>query len=112
MWAILSAAYPEEIFAHITLQFGQPIKNQLKICKEESGVDKQKNMSQGDRIMRAVLGVLFLLIGLSTAISTGWSTFFLILAAYALITAALAYCPGYALFGFSTDPHRATENQE
>lgn len=69
-------------------------------------------MSQGDRIMRAVLGVLFLLIGLSTAISTGWSTFFLILAAYALITAALAYCPGYALFGFSTNPDQTTETTD
>lgn len=72
----------------------------------------EKNTSQADRIMRTVLGVIFLLIGLSTTLTAGWSTFFLLLAAYSFITAALAYDPIYALFRFSSNPETAVERRQ
>ncbi|NLU51153.1 MAG: DUF2892 domain-containing protein [Syntrophomonadaceae bacterium] len=76
-------------------------------------MDKLKrNSSQGDRIMRTVLGAVFLLIGLSTRLTPGWSTLFLILAAYSFITAALAYDPFYALFNVSTNPKEVGENRQ
>jgi len=65
-----------------------------------------KNLSQADRIVRAAVGVVFLLIGLSPNLTPGGSTAMLILAALFLITAAVSYCPLYALFNFSTERNK------
>lgn len=70
-----------------------------------------KNLSQPDRIVRTVVGAVFLLIGISPNLSPAGSTFALILAAFFLITAAVSYCPLYAVFNFSTDGNK-TPNSE
>jgi len=70
-----------------------------------------KNLSQAERVVRAVVGVVFLFIGLSPSLSPAWSTIMLVLAAFVLITAAVSYCPLYTLFNFSTERSK-TNNPE
>jgi Protein of unknown function (DUF2892) len=56
-----------------------------------------KNVGSIDRILRAVIGLA--LIGLAATGTVGWWGW---LGAVPLITAAVGWCPPYALLGWST----------
>lgn len=56
----------------------------------------KKNVGGIDRALRLIAGVLLLALGYTT------SFWFGIIGAVLLVTAAIGWCPPYALLGFST----------
>jgi hypothetical protein len=62
----------------------------------------KKNMSNIDRIIRTILAVIFAVLFFGHVV-TGWlGIILLILAVVFLVTAAISFCPLYALFKIST----------
>lgn len=61
-----------------------------------------KNMGSTDRIVRAIVGVVLLIL----AFTAGWSTLWTVIAALVglvmLATSAMAYCPPYSILGIKT----------
>lgn len=62
----------------------------------------KKNMGQTDRIIRAIIGVVFLLLALFVA-SGAWAIVLYVLAAIMIVTAIFGVCPLYMLFHISTN---------
>ena len=62
----------------------------------------KKNMSTTDRIIRAVIAVLFGVLIFTNTVSGLLAIILGVIAAILLITAAIGFCPLYALFGWST----------
>jgi hypothetical protein len=60
----------------------------------------EKNMSQTDRAIRAVVGVILVIAWVMVA--GAWSWLLLLIGLVLLATAALGTCPPYALLGIST----------
>ncbi|MBU0620313.1 MAG: DUF2892 domain-containing protein [Gammaproteobacteria bacterium] len=60
------------------------------------------NVGGYDRIGRYVLGVVLLLVGMAAPLSAMWQTVVFVVAAIALLTAAVQYCPVNHLFGINT----------
>ena len=60
----------------------------------------EKNMSQTDRVIRAVVGVVLVIAYFMVAGS--WSWLLLLIGLVLLATAALGSCPPYSLLGIST----------
>ena len=60
------------------------------------------NESNTDRIIRAVLGVVLLFLGFGGVLAGSWVVVAEILGAVMLLTAAIGFCPLYAVFKFST----------
>ncbi len=61
-----------------------------------------KNMGSLDRVARAIIGAVLVVF----AVSAGWSPLWAVIAALVglvmLGTAAMGYCPPYAIFGIKT----------
>ncbi len=62
----------------------------------------RQNMGMTDRIVRAVAGVLLLVLYFTNVIAGTWGIVALVIAAVLLITAALGFCPLYVPFKIST----------
>ena len=62
----------------------------------------KKNMGQTDRIIRAIIGVVFLLLALFVA-TGAWAIVLYVLAAIMIVTAIFGVCPLYMLFHISTN---------
>lgn len=60
-----------------------------------------KNMGQTDRMIRAVLGIVLLLLAF-TSLAGGWAWIAGIVGVAMLATAAMGSCPPYALLGINT----------
>ena len=60
------------------------------------------NVGGIDRTGRIVLGIVMLVIGLAAPIEMTWRIVALIIAAIALITATVRFCPANAIFGINT----------
>ena len=60
------------------------------------------NVGGMDRIGRIVIGVVLLIIGLAAPISAVWQIVALVVAAVALVTAVVRFCPANALLGINT----------
>jgi hypothetical protein len=60
------------------------------------------NESNVDRIIRAVAGVVLLFLGLGGVLTGTWAIVANVLGAVMLLTAAIGFCPLYAVFKFST----------
>lgn len=60
------------------------------------------NVGGIDRIGRIVLGIVLLVIGLAAPIEMTWQIVALVIAAVALITATVRFCPANAIFGINT----------
>ncbi|RYH09581.1 DUF2892 domain-containing protein [Tropicimonas sp. IMCC6043] len=62
-----------------------------------------KNMGSIDRIVRAIVGIILLVL----AFTGGWSTLWTVIAAVVglvlLATSALGYCPPYSILGIKTN---------
>lgn len=69
----------------------------------------RKNLGPLDRDLRLVLVAVFGLIALFAPFGGLWQIIPAVLALLMLITAGLAYCPIYALFGIDTRNGRAKE---
>lgn len=60
-----------------------------------------KNMGQTDRMIRAIAGVVLLILAFAM-LSGGWAWIAGIVGVVMLATAAMGSCPPYALFGINT----------
>lgn len=60
------------------------------------------NVGGIDRTGRIVIGLVLLVIGLAAPLEMVWRIAVLVIAAIALITAAVRFCPANALFGINT----------
>ncbi len=62
----------------------------------------KRNVGGIDRIARIVVGLVLLVVGLLAPIELIWRVAALVVAAVALITAAVRFCPANALLGINT----------
>jgi hypothetical protein len=60
------------------------------------------NMSSADRVIRAILGVLLIVLGLTGVLAGTLAVVGYVLAAVFLLTAVVSFCPLYALLHIST----------
>ena len=60
------------------------------------------NVGGIDRIGRIVIGIVLLVVGLAAPIEMTWRIVALVIAAIALVTAIVRFCPANALFGVNT----------
>lgn len=60
------------------------------------------NVGGIDRTGRIVLGIALLIVGLLAPIGPTWQILALVVAAVALVTAAVRFCPANAIFGINT----------
>lgn len=60
------------------------------------------NVGGMDRFGRIALGIVLLVIGLEAPIGAIWQIVALVVAAVALVTAVLRFCPANALLGINT----------
>lgn len=61
------------------------------------------NVGKTERTVRFVIGTVLFLMGFFLPdIDTVWRVVLVVIAAVALVTAAMRYCPANALFGFNT----------
>jgi len=63
----------------------------------------QKNMSQGDRTARGILGIILLVaVLLPPSLAVPWNYVVAVVAVILLVTALAGTCPVYSLLGWST----------
>ena len=60
------------------------------------------NVGKTDRIIRIVLGVIFLVAGIVAPVGMTWRVVLLVIAAVALVTAIIRFCPANAILGIDT----------
>jgi hypothetical protein len=60
------------------------------------------NMGKTDRIIRAIAGVIVLVVAFFALSSGAWQIVLWVVGAILLLTAAVGFCPAYSLFHFST----------
>jgi len=73
----------------------------------------KKNVGNGDRFLRIIIGVIALILGLSGAFEGTTKWIVLLVGLIMVITSSFQFCPAYAIFGFSTckiKPKRKTKN--
>lgn len=62
----------------------------------------KSNVGGLDRTGRFVLGAVLLIVGLAAPIEMVWRIVALVIAAIALVTAAVRYCPANAILGINS----------
>jgi len=60
------------------------------------------NVGGLDRTSRIVIGLVLLIVGLAAPINMTWQIVTLVIAAIALVTAVVRFCPANAVFGVNT----------
>lgn len=60
------------------------------------------NVGGIDRTGRIVIGIVLLVVGLAAPVEMAWRIAALIVAAIALVTAVVRFCPANAVFGINT----------
>ena len=60
------------------------------------------NVGGMDRTFRVMLGIMLLLVGLAAPIEMTWRVVALVIAAIALVTATVRFCPVNAIFGINS----------
>ena len=60
------------------------------------------NVGGIDRTGRIVIGIVLLVVGLAANIDMTWKIVALVIAAIALVTAAVRFCPANAILGINT----------
>jgi hypothetical protein len=60
------------------------------------------NVGGIDRTVRIVLGIALLLVGLLAPLDMTWRVIVLVIAAIALVTAAIRFCPVNAMLGLNS----------
>ncbi len=63
------------------------------------------NVGGVDRIARIVIGIVLLIVGLAAPLETTWRIAALVVAAIALVTAVVRFCPANWLLGINTCEH-------
>ncbi|MFZ2072748.1 MAG: DUF2892 domain-containing protein, partial [Minisyncoccia bacterium] len=80
--------------------FGFIYKLAMKFFAKKSIQRVSKNINKRDRIIRAVLGVLLLIL----AITTAWSSILIFLSGFCIFEAIFSWCGLYAAMGKNTCP--------
>lgn len=62
----------------------------------------KRNVGGIDRIARIVIGIVLLVVGLAAPIGMTWQVVALVIAAVALVTATVRFCPANAILGINT----------
>jgi membrane protein implicated in regulation of membrane protease activity len=62
----------------------------------------KRNVGGIDRIARIVIGIVLLVVGLAAPIGMTWQIVALVIAAVALVTATVRFCPANAILGINT----------
>ena len=60
------------------------------------------NVGGIDRIARIVIGIVLLVVGLAAPVGTTWQIVALVVAAIALVTATVRFCPANAILGINS----------
>lgn len=60
------------------------------------------NVGGVDRTGRIVIGIVLLVVGLAAPVEMAWRVAALVIAAIALVTAVVRFCPANAIFGINT----------
>lgn len=60
------------------------------------------NVGGIDRTGRIVIGIVLLVVGLAAPVEMAWRVAALVIAAIALVTAVVRFCPANAIFGINT----------
>ncbi|OGS95098.1 MAG: hypothetical protein A3H31_01810 [Gallionellales bacterium RIFCSPLOWO2_02_FULL_57_47] len=60
------------------------------------------NVGGIDRTGRIVIGIVLLVVGLAAPVDMTWRILALVIAAIALVTATVRFCPANAIFGINT----------
>jgi hypothetical protein len=61
-----------------------------------------KNVGNTDKVVRAGIGVIALVVAFVVGITSVWGIVLAVVAVIALVTAAVGFCPLYRLFGVNT----------
>ncbi len=69
--------------------------------KDKENIMK-RNVGGMDRTLRFVVGVVLLIVGLAAPLEMTWRIVALVIAAIALVTASVRFCPLNAAFGINT----------
>ena len=69
------------------------------------------NVGGMDMAARLIGGVILLVLGFAIPMSTMWQTVVFVVAAIALVTGIVRYCPANALLGFSSCAKQSQESQ-
>ena len=62
----------------------------------------KRNVGTVDMVVRLIVGVVLIAFGLAVEMSTVWQVILFVVAAVAIVTALVRFCPAHALFGFNT----------
>lgn len=62
----------------------------------------KRNVGGIDRIARIVIGIVLLVVGVAAPIGMTWQIVALVIAAIALVTATVRFCPANAILGINT----------
>ena len=62
----------------------------------------KRNVGGIDRIARIVIGIVLLIVGLTAPVGMTWQVVALVIAAIALVTAVVRFCPANAILGINT----------
>ena len=60
------------------------------------------NVGKTDRIIRIVLGIILLVAGIVAPVGMTWRVVLLVIAAVALVTAIIRFCPANAIVGIDS----------
>lgn len=66
----------------------------------------QSNVGRLDQAIRIIIGIVLLLVGFLTPLGLIWQVVVLVLAAIALITGIIRFCPLWAVLGINTSGRR------
>jgi hypothetical protein len=77
------------------------IRNQYSLCLKQERI-MQQNMGTTDRIIRVIVAALFAYLYFGGVVTGALGIILLVLAVVFLATSALAFCPLYMPFKFST----------
>lgn len=69
------------------------------------------NVGTTDRVIRIVLGILFIGLGLGHIVTGGLAIAAYVVGGVALVTAVIQYCPAWSVFGINTCPLKPSQNK-
>ncbi len=62
----------------------------------------KKNMGNGDRFIRIIIGIIAIILGLSGSFNGAWKWVLLALGLVMIVTSSIQFCGVYAIFGINT----------
>ena len=82
------------------LQVGKKLKKQLKTNQKQ--IIMKKNVGNGDRFLRIILGIIGIILALSGSFEGVLKWGLLVVGLVLIVTSSMQICPLYTIFGIST----------